>query len=235
MVVRRALCQRPEDWIVSVIGQVIPCKEVEVAIEAVAALPVLAGRSVQLAIVGDFQDVEPDWSDGLRRMAWARLGPRARFVPKREDIEEVLRSSDVVVSAARGEAFGRSVLEAQACGVPTIGVRGSGTEEMISDWETGLLFSPGSASELARCIEIFCGDDALRATVTRRARDAATVRFSAEAVGSRTAAVYEDMVRAHRPRHRGPDRVGVPRRIVRRLAETERGRGKSDAGGAWTA
>lgn len=58
--------------------------------------------------------------------------------------------SDIVVSASTDpEAFGRVVPEAQAMGRIVIGPNHGGATETIRDGETGFLFEPGNADDLA--------------------------------------------------------------------------------------
>lgn len=47
------------------------------------------------------------------------------------------------------EPFGMSLLEAAACGVPSIAARIGGVPELVRDGQTGLLFDPQDADELA--------------------------------------------------------------------------------------
>ncbi|MFN0009486.1 MAG: glycosyltransferase family 4 protein [Planctomycetota bacterium] len=59
------------------------------------------------------------------------------------------------------EGFGIVYLEAAACGVPSIGTRGSGAEDAIVDGETGLLVEP-EAQAVSAALTSLLGDAALR-------------------------------------------------------------------------
>ena len=50
-----------------------------------------------------------------------------------EDMPRLYASADVFVGVSRGEGWGRPLLEAMACGLPTIGTRWSGNLEFMTD------------------------------------------------------------------------------------------------------
>ena len=74
----------------------------------------------------------------------------------------------VMPSVMESESFGVAVLEAAACGRPTIASRVGGVPEVLHDGETGLLVPPGDVNALAEAI-------------VRLARDPATCRRMGEA------------------------------------------------------
>jgi alpha-1,6-mannosyltransferase len=63
----------------------------------------------------------------------------------------LLASADLYVTAGPHETFGLSVLEAQSCGLPVVGVRAGALMDRVTD-ATGLLAHPGDPEDLARCI-----------------------------------------------------------------------------------
>jgi alpha-1,6-mannosyltransferase len=73
------------------------------------------------------------------------------FEPDRHRLARLLASADIYVSAMAHETFGLSVIEAQACGLPVVGVRAGAMVDRVHDGE-GFLVPPGSPSALAQCI-----------------------------------------------------------------------------------
>ncbi|UCC72981.1 MAG: glycosyltransferase family 4 protein [Gemmatimonadota bacterium] len=79
----------------------------------------------------------------------------AGFVPSNE-LPSYYRAADVMVVASRefgagqpAEGFGIVYVEAAACGTPTIGGLGGGTEESIDDGVTGFRVDPSDAQAIA--------------------------------------------------------------------------------------
>ena len=68
----------------------------------------------------------------------------------------------VLISWIGFEAFGLVFLEANACGVPTVGIGDSGAVDAIRDEETGLLAEKGDTAGVAARLDRLFGDAALR-------------------------------------------------------------------------
>ncbi len=106
-----------------------------------------------------------------------------------EDTASVFAALHIAVApSVQPEPFGCVVLEAMAAGAAVLGSRAGGIAEQIVHGETGLLFTPGDADELARQLDDLLSHPARRrrmaAAGTRRAlshfRLATTVREMAE-------------------------------------------------------
>lgn len=78
------------------------------------------------------------------------------FIEDRERLARALASSDIYVSAMATETFGVSVIEAQACGLPVIGVAGGEMTARVPTG-TGLLGPVGDAAAMAANVEAMWG------------------------------------------------------------------------------
>jgi glycosyltransferase involved in cell wall biosynthesis len=79
---------------------------------------------------------------------------RVRLAGNVEDMPAAMMLADVVVNASTDpEAFGRTIVEAQAMARMVIAADHGGARETIRDGETGLLFPPGDAAALAAGID----------------------------------------------------------------------------------
>jgi alpha-1,6-mannosyltransferase len=74
------------------------------------------------------------------------------FVQDRTELARLLASADVYVSAMAFETFGLSVVEAQACGLPVVGVRAGAMVDRVQHGADGFLVEPESPAALAECI-----------------------------------------------------------------------------------
>jgi glycosyltransferase involved in cell wall biosynthesis len=191
--VRAALARDPAAPIVGILGRVDPEKGIDVVLRAVAALDGELAAT-QVAVVGAPNVAGEDFAAGLRVLGEQLLGGRVRFTGARSDVPDVYRALDVLVNASRAEPFGRTVLEAQASGVPVIGTRSGGIPEFVSDGTSGLLVPPGEPEALADALRRLLTDADLRARVVAGGVASAADR-AVPVQAARVADVYRSVVR----------------------------------------
>ena len=84
-------------------------------------------------------------------------------------LADAYAASDMLVWPAADEAFGMSLLEAQAAGLPVIAGKQRGVPDIVSAGVTGLLPPPDDMDAFAAAIRRLLGDDDLRQTFSRAA------------------------------------------------------------------
>jgi glycosyltransferase involved in cell wall biosynthesis len=157
-----------------------------------AATPVLeAEPNAYFLWAGDGPE-EP----ALRQQIAAQVVDPARilFAGWRSDVPRLLASSDLFVLPSFFEGMPLVALEALALGVPVIGTRVCGTSEAIEDGVTGRLVKPGDSHALADAIVKALRHPALRQQWAQAGRDCFAQSFTAERMGSETAALYETLL-----------------------------------------
>ncbi|MEA3150216.1 MAG: hypothetical protein QOD56_1155, partial [Gammaproteobacteria bacterium] len=90
----------------------------------------------------------------------------------------ILSSADVFVGTATEEAFGQTLLEAAACGVPVVAFDRGGVSDIVVDGETGLLVRKLDAGELEVAINRLLADSPLRELLGKNARKRVESRFT---------------------------------------------------------
>jgi alpha-1,6-mannosyltransferase len=80
------------------------------------------------------------------------------FIDDRFALARALASSDIYVSAMAAETFGVSVIEAQACGLPVVGVAGGEMPARVPEG-VGVLGPVGDAEAMARNVEALWRSD----------------------------------------------------------------------------
>jgi glycosyltransferase involved in cell wall biosynthesis len=108
-----------------------------------------------------------------------------------DQVPKVLNALDIFALPSFGEAFGISLLEAMACGVPGVALARWGVRELVQDGETGFL-AP-DAAEFRNRLEQLGNDARLRVKLGQAARQRAE-RFSWRVVAEQTAAFYQEMI-----------------------------------------
>jgi glycosyltransferase involved in cell wall biosynthesis len=100
------------------------------------------------------------------------------FVPFQASPRDVYRALDIVVQAStRPEPFGRTIVEAMACGRPVLVARGGGAVELFDDGVEAQGFEPGDVLDLASELAKLVGSSTRRAALADRARARVTRQF----------------------------------------------------------
>lgn len=132
--------------------------------KGIAMLVVAAAASkdaTAIAVVGAGpQQALLEGAPGVRLLGWQ--APELVYARMR-------RSAWLVMPSVWYENFPRTLVEAFACGLPAIASRLGAMAELIREGETGLLFRPGDAADLARALA-WAGDNP---TAMRRMGEAA--------------------------------------------------------------
>jgi glycosyltransferase involved in cell wall biosynthesis len=106
-------------------------------------------------------------------------------------VPSVLNAIDVFALASFGEAFGISLLEAMACGVPGIALDRWGVRDLVVSGKTGYLVP--DAGEFRMRLEALSADAGLRRRMGQAARVRAE-RFSWQGVTEQTVSFYRELM-----------------------------------------
>jgi glycosyltransferase involved in cell wall biosynthesis len=167
-----------------------PEKKLNLLQEAFAQLS-WQGGNLKLVIVGSGPELQR-----LEANA-ARLGIAGAsvHVPATPEVNIWLRAMDIFVLPSSSEGFSNSLLEAMSCGCAVVGSRVGGTPELIGADERGLLFTSGDSADLARKLAKLIECESLRREFGTRAARFASENLTIEIAASRTADMYERLLR----------------------------------------
>jgi glycosyltransferase involved in cell wall biosynthesis len=107
---------------------------------------------------------------------------------KQEEVLSFMAHCDIFCMASTLEGMPVALLEAMALGLAVIGTRIPGTEDAISDEETGLLVEPDDIDGLAMAIRRLAGDPALRVRLGKAAARQFASRFGWDTIARQTLA-----------------------------------------------
>ena len=191
----RVLAQReawgaaPGQRILLLPGRLTRWKGQMVLVEALARLPgvigVLAGGGND-AFARELQD----------RAAALDLGQRLVLAGHVDAMDVALLAADVVVHASTdAEAFGRTVIEAQAMARPVIASDLGGPRETVEEGVTGWRVPPGDPAALAAAVaRVLAMPEAEREAAGARARAAVLRDYTTAAMQAATIGVYRELL-----------------------------------------
>jgi D-inositol-3-phosphate glycosyltransferase len=185
-----------EEPVIGVIAQLTPWKGQDLAIRVLAALRARTPSAV-LLLTGQAKFVTA--ATRFDNRAFERLlheltrdlgvVSQVRFLGERDDPEQVLRATDVLLVPSIEEPFGRTIIEAMAMEVPVVATRAGGAPEILRAGIDGLLVDSREPEEWARAVQ-----EAAEWSPDRRAgaRAAAAARFSRSRHVQQMRGVYEE-------------------------------------------
>ncbi|MEN6625171.1 MAG: glycosyltransferase family 4 protein [Candidatus Sumerlaeia bacterium] len=184
----------PEGILLGAIGQVGPRKGGDIIMEAFERLAPKY-PALRLLFLGDPHRGQEGFAANLR--AWADKPPlagRVHFVGFTPQVLPYYEACDINLLVSRQEGFGRTIIEAGALGIPSIGARIGGIQEIIVDGVTGRLVPPENAGALAEALEQMIDDEGLRRQMSEAAFRRAVQEFSITAHTRRMMEIYDEVV-----------------------------------------
>lgn len=170
---RREIGISNEDLVFIFVGRLVRDKGVYDLVDAISLVNSYHPQW-QLWMVG------PD-EDGIRAELEKRsleLGARVCWFGPTPTPECYLRAADIFVLPSFREGFGSVIIEAAACGVPSIAYRTEGVVDAIIDLQTGLLVEKGNVQALASAMQRLGIDQCLRLQLGEASRFRANHLFS---------------------------------------------------------
>jgi glycosyltransferase involved in cell wall biosynthesis len=176
---RRELGLRDGERAIGLFGQMLPYKGHRTLIEAAPDI-LQTEPNARFFFVGALENL-PYQRELQTQLAERGLSERVHFTGWREDVQDLIRAMDVVVIATTTpEPAALMLMEAAAMERPVVATRTGGTAEIVADEETGLLFPPGDASELAVRVSRILGNADLSRMLGTRARARVERQFNLE-------------------------------------------------------
>jgi len=147
-------------------GKLIPRKAPLLLIRALSGLA--ATEKVVLLVVGD-GELRQDVEAAARPMLADRL--RMPGFVNQSQLGQYYAAADLLVLPSDYETWGLVVNEAMQFGLPAVVSSKVGCHrDLVLEGETGMVFEPGNAAALARCLRRFCEQRTLAARLGENAR-----------------------------------------------------------------
>lgn len=155
------------------VGRLSPEKGVDLLLDAWGQLDL----PLDLRIVGD-------GPLSARVQSAAQNDPRIHWVGRlspEETISLVGEAVCLVMPSLWYEGFPRTILEALAKGTPVVTSRLGSMEEIVEDRVTGLHFTPGDSSDLARTVNELASSTSMLGAMRRAARNEFLTKYTGDA------------------------------------------------------
>lgn len=111
-----------------------------------------------------------------------------------EEVMQAITDYDIFSLPSYNEGFGIVYVEAMSQGVPVIGVKGQGIEDVIKDGYNGFLAEPQNVNSLIGILDILIGDNEKRKMIGLNGRNTVIRDFTWDANAKKVKKLYEDLV-----------------------------------------
>ncbi|MBN2200139.1 MAG: glycosyltransferase family 4 protein [Candidatus Aminicenantes bacterium] len=194
---RKKLGLRVPDRVVGVVGRLAPAKG---QAEMVEALALVRGRVKGLKVLFVGPAAGGRFLGRLRETAVRRdVEGDVRFAGSFADVFSVLPLMSLLVSASRVESFGRTIVEAQAAGIPVLAVATGGVPEIIRHGVNGFLVESNRPEALAGAlVDFFSRKKAEVARVVGNARKSVAREFRAETQARKMEGIFRSVLEESR-------------------------------------
>jgi glycosyltransferase involved in cell wall biosynthesis len=171
-------------------GRLEPLKDYPTMLKAIAGLP----ETARLVIAGSGPQEAT-----LRRLAESLgIAPRVRWLGFEPNMRPWLQAADGFVLSSLWEGLPVSLLEAGACGLPSVATAVAGSQEVVVDGATGYLAQPQDVDSLRRAMaRLMQMRPESRRAMGMDARLRVEARFSLSSVLDRWEALYGELLEAN--------------------------------------
>jgi len=108
--------------------------------------------------------------------------------------ERYMAAADILCLPSYREGFGQVIIEAAACGIPSVASNIYGVKDAINDGESGLLFPPKDYQELTLSLLKLINNEELRQSIGAMARTRALELFSSKNIVNNVLILYGDLL-----------------------------------------
>ena len=193
--VRRSLGIADSDPLIAVVANVFPRKG---QIYAVRSLPKIltTAPNTQLLLIGD---ADVAYEQQVRSEAETLdVSSHVHWLGRRNDVPELLASSDLFMLPTLEETLPLSILEAMAAGLPAVATNVGGNPECVAHQETGILVPPRNHHALGQAVTELIGDGKKRRQMGEAARQRYLKSFSTTSQTTAIEAVFEQVASRRR-------------------------------------
>ena len=110
------------------------------------------------------------------------------------EAEAFMQAADIFCLPSYREGFGSVIIEAAACGIPSVASKIYGLTDAVDDFSTGLLVEPGNTEELSNALLLLVKDEKLRRAMGVSAQKRVAPLFSQEHITNLLLGFYNELL-----------------------------------------
>ncbi len=138
--------------VIGTAGILAPLKGFQYFLEAVAEI-IKKCPDAKFLVVGETAEKFKDYKRKLENLIdFLKLNKKIVFAEFRKDFPQILAGIDIFVLSSTKEAFGRVLIEAQACGKPVVASCVGGIPEVVKNKVTGILVPSKNPRAIAEAV-----------------------------------------------------------------------------------
>jgi len=154
------------------------------------ALSRLAEPNLVLLVIGDGPMLQP-LQDLAKTLG---IALQTRFIGFQENLPAVFSAMDVLVHPSLSEGLGQVIMEGMLMGLPIVASRIRPIDELITDNVHGLMFTPGDAEALARCLGELLASPERRKALGAAGKQHVLEHFGIERMIRAYETIYEQLI-----------------------------------------
>jgi glycosyltransferase involved in cell wall biosynthesis len=132
--------------------------------------------------------------DGVERILGQGIIRYSGYESDRQRMSWYYQAADIFLHAAHAEAFGKTLTEAMACGLPVVATAVGGIPEQIEDGVTGILVPPNHPERMSNAVELLLTNAELRNNMAASGIIHARDRFGLDRQVNDFLAWYEEVL-----------------------------------------
>lgn len=171
------------------VGRLQSVKNFPVLIMAIKKLKESGYKNIQLNLVGD----GPEKASIQQCITENDLQKQVMLLGNRDDVPDLLMSSDIFVLPSLIEGISNTILEAMSVGLPIIASRVGGNPELIVDHQSGRLFPSGDVYALVDALKLYIDNKQMRLSHGEKSRERVETLFGLAQMVQKYHAVYQQV------------------------------------------
>lgn len=172
------------------VGSLIKTKGIDISIKAVSKL-VVKYPEIKYYIIGEGEQK----NELLNLVERLNLKKHVYFLGRlhHNEVIEYMLKSDIFVLPSWQEGFGVVYIEAMSCGIPVIGVKGEGIEDVIEHNYNGFLVEPKSINDIINTVEFILSNPDKSSAIAKNGEITVKNNFTWKANAVKTISLYKKL------------------------------------------